>query len=138
MVIYIDENLPPQLAEGLNKLQEPLNRRNQTDYKIKSISAEFGKGVKDEVWIPKAGQEKAIAITRDFKIQTTRHQKALCEEYGLGIFFLSGVNAGLSYWQIVRTLIDKWEEILKTISHNTPPYSYRFTGRGKKFEKLDE
>lgn len=37
MIIYIDENLPPQLAEGLNKLQEPLNRKNTTDYEIKSI-----------------------------------------------------------------------------------------------------
>jgi len=48
MIIYIDENLPPQLADGLNKLQEPLNRRNKTEFEIKSIKSVFGEGVKDE------------------------------------------------------------------------------------------
>jgi hypothetical protein len=76
MIIYIDENLPPQLAEGLNKLQEPLNKRNRTDFQVKSIKMEYGEGVKDETWIPIAGQQGAVAITRDYKIQTTRHQKA--------------------------------------------------------------
>jgi hypothetical protein len=138
MIIYLDENLPPQLAEGLNKLQEPLNIRNRTDYQVKSIQSVFGKGVKDEEWIPKAGQDQAIAITRDFKIQTIRHQRKLCEENGLGIFFFTGIASGLTYWQIVKTLIDKWEEIIKNISENIPPFSFRVTVRGSKFERLDK
>ena len=136
MIIYIDENLPPQLAEGLNKLQEPLNRRNKTAFEVKSIKTVFGEGTKDEDWIPVAGEEKTITITQDFKIQTTRHQKELCENYGLGIFFFSSKN--LTYWQIVKTIIEKWEEILKTIECSKAPYAYRFTVRSSKMEKLDE
>ncbi|MBA4411119.1 MAG: hypothetical protein Q8S54_10430 [Bacteroidota bacterium] len=136
MIIYIDENLPPQLAEGLNKLQEPLNRKNNTDLVVKSIKTVFGEGTQDEDWIPIAGAEKAIAITQDIKIQTTRHQKELYENYGLGIFFFS--SKGLKYWQIVKTIIDKWEDILKTIESSKAPYAYRFTVRGSKMEKLDE
>jgi hypothetical protein len=137
MVIYLDANLPPQLAEGLNKFQEPLNRRNQTNYQVLSIKTAFGEKVPDEVWIPKAGMEKAVAITRDLKIQTTRHQKALCKECGLGIFFFSGASSGLTYWQLVKTIIDKWERILYEIEHNDLPFSFRFTVRGSKMEKLD-
>jgi len=137
MIIYIDENLPPQLAEGLNKLQEPLNIRNRTDYQVKSIQSVFGKGVKDEVWIPKAGHEHSIAITRDYKIQTMRHQRKLCEENGLGIFFFTGIANG-TYWQIVKTLIDKWVEINKNISEIKPPFSFRVPMRGSKFERLDK
>jgi hypothetical protein len=138
MIIYIDENLPPQLADGLNKLQEPLNRRNKTNFEIKSIKTVFGEGVQDEDWIPIAGNEKAVAITKDFKIQTTRHQKELCENYGLGIFFFVMPKGGLNYWQIVKFIIDKWEEILKKIEENKAPYAYRFSIRSSKFEKLDE
>ena len=112
MVIYIDENLPPQLAEGLNKLQEPLNKRNRTDFFVRSIKIDFGEGVKDETWIPIAGAQKAVAITRDLKIQTTRHQKTLCKEFGLGIKFFSIPSGGLSYWQMVKTIIDKYENAL--------------------------
>ena len=135
MIIYIDENLPPQLAEGLNRLQEPLNRRNRTDFEVKSIKTVFGEGTKDEDWIPVAGEQKAITITQDFKIQTTRQQKELCENYGLGIFFFSSKN--LNYWQIVKTIIEKWEDILKTIQSSKAPYAYRFTVRSSKMEKLD-
>lgn len=136
MIIYIDENLPPQLAEGLNKLQDPLNKKYRTDFEIKSIQAVFGKGVQDEEWIPILGQEKSVAITQDFKIQTTRHQKELCEGFGLGVFFFC--SKGLTYWQIVKTIIDKWEIILKTIETSKAPYAYRFTVRSSKMEKLDE
>jgi len=136
MIIYIDENLPPQLAEGLNKLQEPLNKRNRTDIEIKSIKTVFGEGTKDEDWIPIVGNENGIAITLDFKIQTTRHQKELCENFGLGIFFFS--SKGLNYWQIVKTMIDKWENILKAIETTKAPYAFRFSVRSSKIEKLDE
>lgn len=135
MIIYIDENLPPQLAEGLNKLQEPLNKRNKTDFEIKSVKTVFGEGAKDEDWIPIAGKENAISITQDFRIQTTRHQKELCENYGLGIFFFTSKN--IKYWQIVKTFIDKWEEILRIIETNKTPFAYRFNVRSSKMEKLD-
>ncbi|HNW73150.1 MAG TPA: hypothetical protein PKN44_05940 [Bacteroidales bacterium] len=137
MIIYIDENLPPQLAEGLNKLQEPLNKRNNTDFEVLSIKNAFRSGVKDEEWIPSAGINNAVAITRDYKIQTTRHQKALCQEYGLGIFFFSMPSGGLNYWQIVKTIVDKWEEINKLISQTPTPFAYRFSVRSTKIEKLE-
>lgn len=137
MIIYLDENLPPQLAEGLDKLQEPLNKRNNTNYIVKSIKKTFGQGVKDEDWIPRAGAEKAIAITRDFRIQTTRHQKELCKKFGLCVFFFAEPSSGIPYWQIVKTLIDKWEGILKEIERNKKPFAIRFTVRGSKFENLN-
>ena len=119
MIIYIDENLPSQLAEGLNKLQEPLNRRNNTSYEIKSIKTVFGFGVKDEEWIPKAGEEMAVAITQDYKIQTTRHQKELSEDYGLGIFFFK--SDSIKYWDIVKILINKLKTFLKPLNPPMPP-----------------
>ena len=86
--IYIDENLPNQLAKGLNELQKPQNDRDQIELEILSIKDAFGQGEQDEDWIPKVGAENGIVITQDFRIQTQRHQKELYQQNGVGILFL--------------------------------------------------
>lgn len=47
MIIYLDENIPPNLAKALNLLQESLNHKNNTDIKVLSTVDVFGTGVKD-------------------------------------------------------------------------------------------
>lgn len=133
MIIYLDENLPHHLAEGLDKLQQPLNKRNNTDFEVKSVASVFGRASADEDWIPRAGSQKAIAITCDSKIRSNKHQKKLYEENGLGMFFFPG---GIRYWDIVRILVDKWEDILKCISSTRAPFAYKIRVRGK-IERLD-
>lgn len=88
ILIYIDENLPPALAKGLQTLQDPLNKKERRDIRVLSIKEVLGSGAKDEDWIPKIGKEKGIVITQDYRIQTQRHQKELYLEHGIGIFFL--------------------------------------------------
>jgi len=50
--IFIDENLPSQLAEGLNILQKPQNAKDSLEIEVLSIKKEYGSGAKDEDWIP--------------------------------------------------------------------------------------
>lgn len=137
MKIYIDENMPPQLAESLNILQKALNSKNNTNIEVLSIMKEFGRGAKDEDWIPKAGKEKAVVITQDYRIQTTRHQRDLFQKHGLGMFFISAPKKGLSFWEMTKLLINRWEEILKIIRKNKTPFAYRCTKK-KPFESIDE
>ncbi len=137
MIILIDENLPPQLAEGLNILQHQLNVKNRTDHEVKSIKIEYGEGCRDEDWIPEAGKRKSVVITKDFRIQRIRHQRDLCAQYELGLFFFNVPKGGLSYWQIVVNLIAKWEDILKVVDEEKVPFAYRFTVKSKKLEPLD-
>jgi hypothetical protein len=49
--IYIDENLSPHIAEGLNILEAPTG----DEFEVLSIGKTFGRGVQDEDWIPKVG-----------------------------------------------------------------------------------
>lgn len=136
MIIYIDENMPPKLAEGLNILQHPLNQKNGTEVEILSIKTIFGTGIKDEEWIPLAGQQGACIITQDFNIQRTRHQKTLCEEHRLGMFFFRPPSkTGLSYWQMVELCVEKWPQILHIAHREEKPFSYRCSSR-KDFERL--
>jgi hypothetical protein len=136
MIIYIDENMPPALAEGLNLLQKPENVRAGIEIEVKSIKATFGKGCKDEEWIPIAGEEGACVITQDYNIQRTRHQKALCEEHKLGMFFLRPPSkAGFSYWQMVELLVKEWQEIVKIVRKEKRPFAYSCSSR-KPLEKI--
>ena len=137
MIIYIDENMPPQLAAGLHILQHPLSLRENIEVEVKSIKTVFGAGTKDEDWIPLAGQQGACIITQDYNILRTRHQKALCEEHQLGMFFFRPPSKnGLTYWEMVEMCIEKWPDILKIARREAKPFAYRCSLR-KKFERLE-
>ena len=131
--IYIDANFAPQLAEGLNIFQKHLNLKESVQFEVKSIDSKL----KDEEWIPVLGKEKAVVITQDIHIQTTRHQRDLYYEHGLGIFFVKAPsNKGFSFWEMVQLLVDNWDDIKKITSKTSRPFSFRYTNRGK-FKPLE-
>ncbi len=138
MTLYIDENLPPQLAQAFDLLQAPLNRRNNTHIRVRSLAETFERGVKDEEWIPALGEEPSCVITQDYNIRRTRHQKALCEKYGLGVFYIRPPSKkGFSYWGFVKLLTKHWEEIIRIAEREKRPFSYRIGTRSSRLEKLD-
>jgi hypothetical protein len=130
MTIYIDENLPHTLAEGFDLLQRPLTKGLPTEIAVKSIKKTFGQGIADEEWIPLAGQSAACGITQDFKIQNVRHQRALIEQYKLGMIYLRPPGKkGLSYWEIVEILTHHWPELVQIISKEPRPFYYELKPR---------
>lgn len=129
--IYIDENFAPQLARGFDIFQQHLNLKETSPIKVLSISDVFGRGAKDEDWIPKAGEENAIVITQDLKIFRTRHQNELFKEHGLGVFFFKPPSTGYSFWQMLEQLIKYWPEIKKKMNAKRP-FAFIVTPRGIK------
>lgn len=127
MKIYLDENLPPQLARGINILEQP----NKQGFEIYSTVDDFGKGVSDEDWIPRVGQVNGIVITKDLNIHKTKHLFELYRKNGIGVFFFKAPSkTGYTYWEIVVEIIKRWEEI-KILSKKThTPFAYRITKRG--------
>jgi hypothetical protein len=135
--IYIDENFPSQLAKGLNELQHPQNIRDKINIQVLSIKDVFGQGEQDEDWIPKVGKEKGIVITQDFRIQTQRHQKELYINNGVGILFFNPPSkGGFAYWEMVKQLVNRWDEIKQIIRKNKTPFAFRCSARTK-FELID-
>ncbi len=121
MKIYFDENLPPQLAEGLNILEKP----NKEGVEVLSVKTIFGKGSKDEEWIPKVGAQSGITITRDIKINTTRQLFDLYRQNGVGVFFFTPPKNGYKYWQMVEILIKQWKTIKDLSRKNKKPFAFR-------------
>ena len=131
--IYIDENFSHHLAEGLNIFQKHLNTNEKLQIQVLSIKEVFGRGVKDEVWIPLVGNEKGIVITQDLRIQTTRHQNELYKKHGLGVFFFKPPSSGFSFWEMVEQVIKRWPEIKKKSSDDRP---FAFRIKSNKMERL--
>ena len=134
MKIYIDENIPRQIAQALNIIQEALNRKNGTDVQVRSIVDDFKIGAKDEEWLPEVAG--CVVITQDNRIQTTRHQRDLCVAHGVGMVFISAGKKGMTFWEFTQLLIKHWDEILKITHKPKFPFAYRITRNGK-VEKLD-
>ena len=137
MIALIDENFPRQLANGLNKIQEPLNLKEKIRFEVLSIPEVFGSGAKDEEWIPKAGEMGSIILTQDLRIQSTRHQRDLYQQHNLGIFFFKPPSKnGYSYWEMVKQIIKHWDTIKDLTRKTKLPFAFRCTSRTK-FEILE-
>lgn len=131
MKIYIDENMPSQLADGLSILEKP----NNEGVEVYSIQKEYGRGILDEDWIPQVGQVSGIVITQDSKMQRIKSQFRLLKEYKLGIFYLIPPGRkGYTYWEMVEKIILNWREIKQIARRNKPPFAFRITAR--KVEKI--
>ena len=127
--VLVDENLSEHLANGLNAIQRPMGN----GISVVSMAAIFGKGTKDEDWIPKWGEQDGIFLTEDYNITRTRHLAELLEQNDFGAFFLKVPNK-TSYWDRVVVIIKHWPEISKIIISKQKPYAYRVTPN--KVEKM--
>lgn len=116
MKIFIDENLSPFIAKGINILEQQMG----DGFEVLSIKDEFGKGSKDEDWIPEVGRQKGVVITQDKNIHRTKPQRDLFEKHGVGVFFISPPKRGYTYWQMVEILIEEWRDIKSKCSTKRP------------------
>jgi hypothetical protein len=125
--IYLDENLSEYVADALNSL----NKGYFKDILVYSTKIKFGKGQQDEIIIPAIGTSKGILVTKDLNIHKTRFQYQLCEQYGMGVFFLKMQKGLDKHWEIVKLLINSWEEMLGIISKSQKPFGYEIPIRGR-------
>ena len=131
MIIYIDENLSPYLAKGFS-IQESLNNKLSESIEVRSVKEEFGKGAKDEDWIPMLSKDKACVITQYYNIQRITHQRELCNQYELGMFYFHlPSKSGFSYAEMLTLIAKHWEEIIKIAIQNKRPFAFKITPKGK-------
>jgi hypothetical protein len=125
--IYLDENLSDYVADALNSFNKGYFR----EVIVHSTKVKFGKGAPDEEIIPSIGRVKGILITKDTSIQRKKVQFQLCEKYKLGVFFLKPSKGMDKHWEIVKMLIEHWEEIIDIIKKEKLPFGYEIPTRGK-------
>lgn len=129
--IFLDENLSEYVADALNSL----NKGYFNEILVLSTKTRFNKGAADEIIIPSVGKSNGILITRDLNIQRTGLQYQLCKEYKLGVFFLKLPKGLNKHWEIVKLLINSWEEIIEKTKTERKPFGYEIPMKGK-FKKF--
>ena len=127
MNIYLDENLSEYVADALNFL----NKGYFQNVSVVSTKHRFGKGKADEEIIPPVGSEGSILITRDLNIKKTKLQYELCKKYNLGVFFIDLPKGENKHWELVKSLIYHWEDIIDKSLHHKKPFSFRVRKKGK-------
>lgn len=133
MIIFTDENIPPHLAPGFQQIQGPESLKTGIPVEVKHIPEVFGRGSKDEDWIPELGRWKACVITRDIHLNRRKHEIELLKNHKLGIFFLMSQTkkSGLSVWQMVEMLAKTWPDLVGIAVHEKRPFGYEVHLNGK-------
>jgi PIN like domain len=127
MTIYLDENLSQYIAEALNSL----NKGHFPNISVASTKVCFGIGTPDETIIPKIGNENAVLITKDINIRRKQAQFELCQQYNIGIFFIAMPKGGDKHWEVVKLLINNWEDIIQKAERDTKPFAYELKPKSK-------
>jgi hypothetical protein len=125
--IYLDENLSEHVAGALNLL----NKGYFPYLLVHSTKVKFGKGAADEEIIPVIGKTGGTLITKDINFHRTAMQYQLCRQYKLGVFFLKLPKGQDRHWEIVKLLINNWEEMAKLTNEKNMPFGFEILTRGK-------
>lgn len=124
MNFYLDENLPPRVANALNALEEG---EEDNVYHTELV---FEKSIKDPDLFPKIKERDGILITNDLKMLSKKGEYEQMVSLGITAFFIkfpSGANFVLKY----RFIIDKWEMIKDICRNNKHPFRCKITSKGK-------
>ncbi len=130
MKLFFDENFSKYLASGMSELQSGVGGEH---IDVLHIAESFGKGKKDDEWIPEVAKIRGIVITQDIKIARTRTLAEMCKRYKLGIFFVKPPKS-YKYWDLVKMVIYKWGDIKEKTRNTDKPFAYIVTPR--KLERL--
>lgn len=134
MRLYFDENFSPCLIRGMREFQ---NGRLREGFDVLSVREEFGKGAKDEEWIPKVAQAHGIAITQDVNIYRIQAQKDLWSYHKLGlIIFRPSKKNPWNYWKVIQLTVKHWEELKEFCRRGERPFGYVLEYPGPKFREL--
>ena len=119
MRLYFDENFSPALISGLRTIQDG---RKSDDILVCSVAEEFGRGAKDEDWIPAVAARHGVILTQDTNIHRTRAQWELCRSNKIGIVFFKPPKKGWGYWEIVQIVIRWWPELCQRAKQSKKPF----------------
>lgn len=130
--IYLDENIPKSLADGLRALDQPNNSTGQK-CAVVYLTDQFGRGIKDDEWIPLLGKEQAVMVTQDHNIHRTDSERELYQKHGLGLIVVRlPSKKGMPYWDLVQQLVRNWMAIRQVALTKRPPFIYECTAKGVK------
>jgi predicted nuclease of predicted toxin-antitoxin system len=129
MIFIFDENYSPKFAEGLSLLEQG-NHKSKNKVEVHHIIKFFGKkGATDEEIIEFLSKKNAVIITQDSDFKRIKHYKSLYKEHKVGAVFFKTYKQ-LTYWDMLISLLQKWEDLKEKLSKDTLPFVYEVNKKG--------
>lgn len=126
-------DLPPFLLDenvGGKELSEALRKDGLSVHLSRDV---FGRGVEDEVWLPKVGEHGWILLTKDRAIRRRPPElDALRKARVRALFFAAG---DMTSAQMISSFRAALPRIQRLVKREKPPFLWRITPSGK-LEKL--
>ena len=126
MILILDENLSPTVADELNRI----------GYSARSFRNLGWLGLSDDVWLPLASQiPNAIVLTSDLNIFRRERQRTRIIDHSVGIIFLTGANDPVeSKAALVISTCSSLEHIHKNVPR---PFAWFLYPDGQLLDNLD-
>lgn len=119
MKVFLDNNLSPYLARGLNALLEP------EDDEIVHLSEKFARGVDDRTWIEALGAEGGwVVISADRRIYRNPLEREAWRRARLVVFFLGRPWAKATNIETAWRLLRWWPRIREQVGIVAAPAAF--------------
>jgi predicted nuclease of predicted toxin-antitoxin system len=129
MTYIFDENYSYRLAEGLRLIEEG-NLRSKIKIEITHVKFLQLEGATDEQLIEAAGKLGGTIITMDKDFRHMKHYYLLYKKFKAGVVIFRSSKGAIHYWDIVRSFINRWQELKEEISKATHPFAYQINSKG--------
>lgn len=120
MILALDENLPPSVAQALAILRFPITH----------VTDHVGRGTPDEDLFDEAAARNWVLVTRDAKMWRKRAQQAALLQAGIGVFVLVSSSAHTPP-ELTALLLRRLPEMLELTARTRRPFVFRVPDRGK-------
>jgi len=129
MIFVFDENLPKNLAEGIDLLERGNVRSPHQSEVIYATTLMGKKGATDEELIEAIGLKGAVLVTQDKDFKNKKHYFALYKAHNVGILLYTMQSKDL-YWDKVKSFIKNWEDIKQAVASSKMPFAYSIGRNG--------
>jgi predicted nuclease of predicted toxin-antitoxin system len=134
MKYIFDENFSHRLAQGLSLIEQG-NLKSKIHTEITHVKFLGLEGATDEEIIEAAGKNEGVIITMDKDFRHMKHYFQLYKTHKTGVIIFRSTKGKLSYWDIVKSFINKWEELKESIINESVPFAFQINTKG--IQKLE-
>jgi predicted nuclease of predicted toxin-antitoxin system len=129
MIYIFDENYSYRLAQGLILIEQG-NFKSKFPIEITHVKLLGLEGSNDERLIEEAGKRNGVIITMDKDFRHMKHYYSFYKKYKTGVIIFRSSKGVIHYWDIVKSFINKWEELKEAISNDLLPFAYQINMKG--------
>lgn len=126
MLFVFDENFSKNLAAGLHLLEQS---NPASKIQVEVMAAEIfmrRKGATDPELYEAVGKVNGVVFTKDKDFRQIKLLEKVIKENRAKVLFFKHSKKMVFFWDILKAIIDRWEDLKEELDKEAPPYVYEF------------